>query len=417
MPKNYGYIEKGIEVLTELLGKKKLPFIYYQEDSSWREHLPKYENQTTKLGEETSGCTIWTWENALEIFEKGVYGIEPNYSERFIYLILYKAGLIKPNKGTNPANTENAILENGLIDDSALPMTRTLAEFVDTDDLTKSLLAKGQNWLSKNELLIETLWDESNALKRRPANYIEILKENLKRCPIPVSVSAWNEVNGVYVSDKGSVNNHKCVLIEIIDYNGYRDCPVIFDTYDHSVKVLHPEHNIRRAVAFWLNKKTPRAMRKHISILQVILNKLMNKQTLLEVCNAALGTDASPNDTAPDELGCVDTMTTLMRKVRPATPHLLSTIQLDAWLANPANGYRRVEFMDENIEDGDLIISPTEGTVTGHVGIFMEDNTIASNNSFGINKGKFTKNYTFQTWDKYYTQTRGLSIHVYRYVV
>ena len=61
-------------------------------------------------------------------------------------------------------------------------------------------------------------------------------------------------------------------------------------------------------------------------------------KTLLHACQDALVTDASPLDTAPDSLACVDTVTTIMRQVRPETPHMLSTIKFHEWLEDMDNG-------------------------------------------------------------------------------
>lgn len=408
---NYGYVDGVIQKVKDSLGtKKQLPFIYYKENGSWREDLPKYENQTTKTDEETWGCTVWGWENAFEIFEQGVYRVEPNYSERFTYNLVP----VIPGKGAHPTATLGTILDRGLVSEQDMPMTRTLSEFTDKSDLTGSLLAKGQNWLVKNELLAEELWDNSNPFKQRPANYIEVLKENLKRAPVPVSVSAWREVDGVYVSDKGGVNNHFCVCFEVIDFNGYKDCPVIFDSYDHSIKVLHPDHNIRRAYAFWINKRTRPAMRRHVSILQAIINRLMQRQTLLSVATAALGADVTPQDATPDEVACSEVVTTLLRKVYPETPLITGTWTLNNFLANSPQWKEVNEYEPECV-----VVAPTgtgrQGTI-GHTWIVMDDGTLASNNSYGLYKGKFTKNYTPATAERKYRDDYKMQMHIYKHV-
>ena len=139
----------------------------------------------------------------------------------------------------------------------------------------------------------------------------------------------------------------------------------------------------------------------------------MKKQTLLDVCKAHLGTDASPNDVAPDELACADTVTTLVGKVDASMPHMVSTIRLNEWLRNPKNGYQVVE----TPQPEDIIVSPTVGERIGHTGIFLEDGVIASNDS-GIvrpeNKGKFLQNYTLSTWVARYQNKLGLSVIIYR---
>ena len=397
----YGYIEGLQELTAYILGKTAVPYIYYNESGDWGSSLPKFEKQRTRDNSETSACTVYGSINQIETFTKFVYGHEPNYSERFTAILCGLNG----QGGQDPQVAHENIRKNGLIEESDLRTGTTLKDFFDKTDITGSLLAKGQNWLMKHDYQHEWLW-ESN---KRPDNYIEVLRDALKTSPLAVSVSAWNEVNGVYVSNQGSVNNHYCLLYKI-DEEGY---PWVFDTYDYSRKKLAKDHNIRRAKRIWLGEKTRRSMRRHISLLTLLLNTLMQRQTLLKVCENALGTDASPADTAPDSLSCADTITTLMRIVRPETPHLLSTILFNQWLQNKNNGYRLVDETEGFLPE-DIIISPTQGAVTGHVGIFMQEGLIASSNSFGLHKGKFTQNYTFPTWSNYFKVKRNLPIYIYR---
>lgn len=137
--------------------------------------------------------------------------------------------------------------------------------------------------------------------------------------------------------------------------------------------------------------------------------------TLLEVAKSYIGKDASPKDDAPDELGCVDTVTTILREVYPHVPHMLSTIEFNKWLNSAASGYVRVA----SPQPEDIIISPTSGKKIGHVGICLENGSIASNDS-GIhtptNKGKFLVNYTFFAWCRYYSIKQGLPVYIYRKV-
>jgi hypothetical protein len=139
---------------------------------------------------------------------------------------------------------------------------------------------------------------------------------------------------------------------------------------------------------------------------------LTQKKTLLDVCKEHLGKDASPNDLAPDELACAETVTTLLRKVYPDTPIITGTYTLWQYLKDPKNGYKPV--IDGVAET--IIISPTgtgnRGTV-GHVGIFDDNGLIMSNNSI-LNKGTFTQNYTLDTWKKRYVDNQGMPIYLYR---
>lgn len=392
---NYGYIESITDLHEYILGSKKVPYIFYNDSGNWEEYLPEYENQTTKLGQETSGCTVWGAQNQIETFYKFVYGEEQNFSERFTYNLVP----IEPHKGTNPQNTYDTIRKYGLIPEADLPMTDSLKEYTNKFKITRTLLRKGQEFLKTHDIEPELLWDV------RPDNYIEILKDALKTSPIGVSVTAWRRVSDEYVSDSGG-NNHYCLLYKI-DENGN---PWVFDSYDHSKKKLSKDHNIRRAIRIWVNKKTQNASTKHVSLLMAILNKLMNKQTLLDICTQHLGVDVTPKDTVDDTVACVDTVSTLLGIVRRETPHMVSTIALNAWLKDY---YMLVDVPQPE----DIVISPTEGKRIGHVGIVMEDGLIASNNSFGINRGKFTKTHTLDTWTKYYKDKQKLPVFIYRYKI
>ena len=257
--RDYGFIEDLQELGAYIFGDGNVPFIEYNPTGNWEKYLPKYEAQADKF--ETKGCTVWGAENQIETMYRFLYDIEPNYSERFVYNLVP----IDPQKGVDPQKTYECIRNNGLIDNALMPMTDTLEEFVSMDDFTGSILAKGQNWLVNHEFLHEWLWKGT-----RPDNYIELLKEALKSSPIGVSVSAWNRQGDVYVSDKGSVNNHFCLLYKIDD-EGY---PWVFDSYDHSKKKLAKDHNIRRAKRIYISNKKEKVkslMEKVIELLQQLL--------------------------------------------------------------------------------------------------------------------------------------------------
>ncbi len=403
---NYGLLEIAEDIKDYILGASKVPFIpyiYYNESGDWGDALPKFEKQRTKDGSETSACTVFASINQIETFIKFVYGYEPNYSERFTYNLVP----IEPSKGADPQRTHEAIRANGLIDEKDLPMTRTLADYLDTSDITGSLLAKGQNWLLKHDYKHEWVWESGE----RPENYIEVLRDALKTSPIAVSVSAWNEVNGVYVSNQGSVNNHYCLLYKIDD-EGY---PWVFDTYDYSKKKLAKDHNIRRAKRIWVNELRSKSMKKHISLLKLILNKLMQKETLLDVCEKYLGKDASPKNQAKSELACAETVSFLLRQVYPEVPEILGTWVLYDYLKKSTNNFIQLK----GPEAGCVAVAPTgtgkKGTI-GHTWIVFEDGTWGSNNSFGIYKGLFTKNYTYETAKKRYVDTQGMEIFFFKHI-
>jgi hypothetical protein len=136
----------------------------------------------------------------------------------------------------------------------------------------------------------------------------------------------------------------------------------------------------------------------------------MQKKTLLSVAESQLNKDVTPKDTVPDEVACASVVSTLLKEVYPETPHITGTYTL--W------EYLKKNFTElKEPEAGCIVICPTglgnKGAI-GHVWIDMGDGTYASNNSFGRNKGLFTKNYTFDTIRKNYVEKNGFKIFFFK---
>ena len=260
--KDFGYVEALQELGSYIFGDNNVPFIPYQLDGNWEQFLPSFERQ--KINFETYCCTVFATLNAIETLYKRLYGIEMNYSESFTAI---RSGLTGTG-GTDPQVVAEAIRHDGVVPQSLMPMTATKEAFFNKAKITPSVLQKGQDWLTTHDVKHDWVWKGS-----RPANYIDILRNALQTSPLLVSVSAWNEVDGVYISE-GKVNNHACMLYKIDD-EGY---PWVFDTYDNSKKKLSKDHNIRRAKRFHLQKRTVSAMKKHVGILQAIVNLFLGKK-------------------------------------------------------------------------------------------------------------------------------------------
>lgn len=396
--KDYGLLQGPREIEAYILGSSKVPLIPYCEDGDWEKYLPEYEPQAESY--ETSGCTVWGSQNQVEIFYKRVFGVEPNYSERFTYNLVP----VNPKSGADPQNTYETIRKTGLIKQRYLPVPETLDEFTDKGAITQKLLDMGQKWLSRHELKHEWAWTlPPKTTKER----IEILRYLLRTSPLAVSVTAWIESNGVFI-DGGMRNNHWCVLYKI-DEDGY---PWVMDSYDHYKKRLHPDHQIQRVKRIWLNKKTRPAMRRHIKILEDILKSLqLMEKTIIDICKENLGRDASPSDLAPDELGCAETVTTLLKQIYPETPIITGTWTLwDYFRKNDTVWFPLLE-----PEPGCVVICATgtgNGKFPGHTGILLDDGTIASNDSW---TGRLERNYDLDTWKKRYQSLGGFPVYYYKH--
>lgn len=259
MIKNYGYIKPKFEVEHFVLGGlASLPKTILQIDGQWDAYLPVYEPQIGGSWD-TFGCTVWATENAIEILLKKVFGVEANFSERFIYNLVP----VRP-PGDDPHKIAEAIRDYGLVDQDVLPMTSRFDEFIVPTPMTDEYISMGEQWLFKYDFGHEWLWKVTQDKEER----ISKMKEALRYSPLGVSVTAWNKGNdGVYV-DKGQPNTHWTVCYGWDDNKGAWK---IFDSYDQSLKLYSYDSQIDCAKRFLLAPSTRKAQ---LSILQQIINLL-----------------------------------------------------------------------------------------------------------------------------------------------
>lgn len=145
-------------------------------------------------------------------------------------------------------------------------------------------------------------------------------------------------------------------------------------------------------------------------------NKDMNKPArvhLYETALSFLGKDASPNDIAPDELGCAETVNAIYRRA------------FGIEIGGDVSTYRMYRALDvhpnfervDSVAEGDIIISPTgygNGRMkNGHVGVLGIDGKIMSNDS---NTGKFVENFTVGRWNQHYGMKGGYPLAFFRVV-
>jgi hypothetical protein len=392
---NYGLVEELHELGAYFFGSSPVPAVPFQEDGNWEPYLPVFEHQAKRF--ETSGCAVFGTLNQIETLSKRLYGYEENYSERFTYLL---AG-VDPKRGIDPQKVYESIRKDGVIENKLMPMTRRLVDFLE-NNITGSLLAKGQYWLRQHDFRHEWLWTT------KPDNWREILRAALKTSPIAVSVKAWEKKGGRYISS-GDGNNHWCMLYRMDDDGTMW----VYDHYDVEKKPLHKDHHIRRAKRIWLQKRTSREMRTMISILKDVIKKMTMKPTLADVANKYLGKDVTPKDEVSDDVACASTLTTLMKELYKETPHITGTWTLWDWLSKQKTWQQVNE-----PQRGDIIISPTgSGIGIGHCGVVMDNGLIASNNSFGVHAGKLIENYTIESWGGKYAIKQKMPVYYFRRVL
>lgn len=136
----------------------------------------------------------------------------------------------------------------------------------------------------------------------------------------------------------------------------------------------------------------------------------MNGQHIYQVALNYLGIDASPNDVAPDEYACAETVSDILAAAGFDIGVIVSTYQLYEKLLSGGI------FEPVSVPmAGDVIISPTgtgNGTLpNGHTGIMGENGLIMSNSSA---TGNFTQNYTLESWNARYKDIGGFPVYFFR---
>lgn len=195
-----------------------------------------------------------------------------------------------------------------------------------------------------------------------------------------------------------------------------------YDTpYDMVYEYVKKAAETRRRVwALSMLKKIEIALRSLLLTLQkrdhVITDEdpETNADRLYQVTLDSVGMDVSPSDLAPDELGCAETLSNLIKMVRPEFRIITGTWTL--WdLLRKSPDFTLVE----SPQSGDIIISPT-GTSSkgsrapfpGHTGIVGNRGKVYSNDSY--DDGKLKQNFTLDGWRERYQERGGYPIYYFR---
>ena len=225
--KNYGFIEPVIKPEDYVFGDGKTGSEVLRPDGQWDSFLPADEYQS-RPSLETYNCTSFGTTNLCEILLKRKYGVDVNYSERFLAI---NAGTKPP--GNSPDKVMDAIRGFGLLEDFRLPFSddiKTVEEYFSPNPMIGRLLEFGKewlrNWVFKHSWVFTGGSVESKQYK---------LVESLKYSPVGVSVYAWQQsATGLYEKPAGATDNHWCTLYGY-EFGQYWK---IFDHYDDTHKQL-----------------------------------------------------------------------------------------------------------------------------------------------------------------------------------
>jgi len=136
---------------------------------------------------------------------------------------------------------------------------------------------------------------------------------------------------------------------------------------------------------------------------------MKNQKRLYQESLKWIGKEASPFDSAPDDLACVESLASIIRySIIRDFPIELATWRFLTLLRNDKRFKATLD-----LTAGNIILSPSwsgNGKIRGHTGILGEKHTIMSNSS---STGLWEENYTIDNWIKRYRNLGGMPIYVF----
>ena len=215
----------------------------------WTQFLTPTEEQKVN-GVESSACYIEAQQSCIAILKEYIYGIkDENYSARFNALLSGGTEV-----GGDPIKGALSIKKDGLIPQSMM----------DWNGVNSWDYYHSWNGVDKGQCITEgkkeaSLWDKTFRVvveKDMPLKTkYELLKDELKRCPPPISFYAWAERDGKYYKPEGVRDTHlvDAICLKVTDNNEI----VIKDTYSPFLKTLEANSDFEFAIGWSVRKRNP----------------------------------------------------------------------------------------------------------------------------------------------------------------
>lgn len=135
-------------------------------------------------------------------------------------------------------------------------------------------------------------------------------------------------------------------------------------------------------------------------------------KSLSNIALSFIGTDVSESlfgkDFVDDVVACSESVSLVIKELFPDFPIISYTPNLHDFLLKDKR-FRQTLTPSKNC----IVLSPTEEANIGHVGIFVSDKTIASNDS---RTGLFEENYTWESWLRGFKIKKGLHTYLFEVV-
>lgn len=435
---NHGFIAEPIEYGQDLvfgsnrnLKGRGFRGLKLEVDMDWEKWLYPaiFSHQAPTY--ETNACVAHGTKNIKELLKRRVHALEDDDSDRF----LAKISGTDPARGNTPRAVGDAERHKGFLSEAEWPQATatTVDEYYAPVPL--NLVARAEQNAKKYAFGYERI--------DRPT--VDALKEALAYSPIGLSCYLLRRSDGLYYKPVGERDGHWVVLLRIFEQNGetiFRlldSYPDANGSYIKDAIAFHPEVAMRYALDYerytlvthlleLVKQYYDLVMKKAETALTPIVvspdlspdtpsdreNRPVTNETptpALTLQRSAmrwLGKDASPLNLAPQELGCAESVCSVIAdELIPNFPRdLLSTRDL-------------AEHLDGNVRfertlipaPGCIIVSPRTATVNGHAGVFLDTRRIASNDS---RTGKFEANYTLDSWVETFRKKRDLRIQIWK---
>lgn len=147
----------------------------------------------------------------------------------------------------------------------------------------------------------------------------------------------------------------------------------------------------------------------------MVFIRMEKTKRLVELAKSKLGTDFTPDNIVPDRVSCAYALTTLLHEFDKSIPVEKSTYEFWRYMQRHTEKFERVY----EPQAGDIVVSPT-GTSTkltnGHIGIYLDNNKIASNSSMPETLGLWIQNYDRLSWRSYFHEYGRFPVYLFRII-
>lgn len=275
-----GFIFKELPKSAWKLGEQKAEARFgataLNPSGDWSKFIPTYEKQS-KNGVEPCDCTVINSHRAW-ITAANYQGFQfpQNVSERFSGVM----AKVRP-PGANPYDTCESIRRWGMVNEEVLPFNddiKSVVDFYHPDPMDEGLIAEARKLVQQYELGHKNIWNDRFG---RTMNKPTILKNQMTKGPVCVSVVGWKFNGTVYYKDAGDEDSHWTLLT-----GRYREGEwwEVNDSYSPFLKKVAWDTDFQMAELYLIQKNTNGIAPNDRDYLDLLLKKAVEtlKRLLLK---------------------------------------------------------------------------------------------------------------------------------------